>query len=97
MLIDLIGPVGGKLHTGRSRNDQVATDMHLFLKNRVGEVIELIELFQKTLVAQAEDACGNTCTRIYTFTTCATNFICTSLNGLFLDARTRQGSFQRFD
>ena len=27
MLIDLIGPVGGKLHTGRSRNDQVATDM----------------------------------------------------------------------
>ena len=55
MLIDLIGPVGGKLHTGRSRNDQVATDMHLFLKNRVGEVIELIELFQKTLVAQAEE------------------------------------------
>ncbi len=32
MLIDLIGPVGGKLHTGRSRNDQVATDMHIFLK-----------------------------------------------------------------
>ena len=55
MLIDLIGPVGGKLHTGRSRNDQVATDMHLFLKNRVGEVIELIENFQKTIVAQAEE------------------------------------------
>ncbi|MER2172995.1 MAG: argininosuccinate lyase, partial [Psychrobacillus psychrodurans] len=54
MLIDLIGPVGGKLHTGRSRNDQVATDMHLFLKNRVGEIIELIDLFQQTLVAQAE-------------------------------------------
>ncbi|WP_391209657.1 argininosuccinate lyase [Psychrobacillus sp. L4] len=54
MLIDLIGPVGGKLHTGRSRNDQVATDMHLYLKNRVREIIELIELFQKTLVAQAE-------------------------------------------
>ncbi len=28
-LIDDVGPVGGKLHTGRSRNDQVATDMHL--------------------------------------------------------------------
>jgi len=28
MLIEEIGPVGGKLHTGRSRNDQVATDMH---------------------------------------------------------------------
>ncbi|MEK4229778.1 argininosuccinate lyase [Solibacillus sp. FSL H8-0538] len=55
MLIDLIGPVGGKLHTGRSRNDQVATDMHLFLKKRVVEVIGLIENFQKTLLAQAEN------------------------------------------
>ncbi|MGE7770795.1 argininosuccinate lyase [Viridibacillus arvi] len=55
MLIDLIGPVGGKLHTGRSRNDQVATDMHLFLKKRVQEVISLIEAFQKAIVTQAED------------------------------------------
>ena len=31
-LTDLIGPVGGKLHTGRSRNDQVATDIHLYLQ-----------------------------------------------------------------
>lgn len=54
MLIDLIGPVGGKLHTGRSRNDQVATDMHLFLKKRVPEVIGLIEHFQKTIIEQAE-------------------------------------------
>ncbi|MER2169113.1 MAG: argininosuccinate lyase [Psychrobacillus psychrodurans] len=54
MLIDLIGPVGGKLHTGRSRNDQVATDMHLYLKNRVNEIIELIEAFQETIVNQAE-------------------------------------------
>ena len=54
MLIDLIGPVGGKLHTGRSRNDQVATDMHLFLKKRVPEVIQLIETFQKTIVHLAE-------------------------------------------
>lgn len=54
MLIDLVGPVGGKLHTGRSRNDQVATDMHLFLKKRVKEVIELIAKFQETIVDQAE-------------------------------------------
>ena len=54
MLIDLIGPVGGKLHTGRSRNDQVATDVHLFLKKRVKEVIELIETFQKTILQKAE-------------------------------------------
>ncbi|WP_312755800.1 argininosuccinate lyase [Rummeliibacillus suwonensis] len=54
MLIDLVGPVGGKLHTGRSRNDQVATDMHLFLKKRVKEVIELITKFQETIIAQAQ-------------------------------------------
>lgn len=55
MLIDLIGPVGGKLHTGRSRNDQVATDMHIFLKKRVKETIGLIEIFQKTLLEKAEE------------------------------------------
>lgn len=53
-LIDEIGPVGGKLHTGRSRNDQVATDMHLYLKNRVGEIIEAVNHFQKAIVEQAE-------------------------------------------
>ena len=54
MLTDIIGPVGGKLHTGRSRNDQVATDVHLFLKKRVVEVIQLIETFQQTILEKAE-------------------------------------------
>ncbi|MBA2873808.1 argininosuccinate lyase [Thermaerobacillus caldiproteolyticus] len=54
MLIDEIGPVGGKLHTGRSRNDQVATDMHLYLRKRVNEIIELIKELQKVLVEKAE-------------------------------------------
>ena len=34
-LIEKIGPVGGKLHTGRSRNDQVATDVSLYLRDAV--------------------------------------------------------------
>ncbi|WLD93624.1 argininosuccinate lyase [Alkalihalobacillus sp. AL-G] len=54
-LIDEIGPVGGKLHTGRSRNDQVATDMHLYLRERTVEFIELIEAVQAALLAQAKD------------------------------------------
>jgi argininosuccinate lyase len=54
LLIDLIGPVGGKLHTGRSRNDQVATDMHLFLKYRVAEIVDSIKAFQKAILYQAE-------------------------------------------
>ncbi|MBT2643963.1 argininosuccinate lyase [Bacillus sp. ISL-41] len=53
-LTELIGPTGGKLHTARSRNDQVATDMHLYLKEQVSEIVELISEFQRTLVQQAE-------------------------------------------
>jgi argininosuccinate lyase len=55
LLIDEIGEVGGKLHTGRSRNDQIATDMHLFLKRRVQEIIVLIEDLQEAIVHQSEE------------------------------------------
>lgn len=53
-LIELIGPVGGKLHTGRSRNDQVATDMHLYLRRRVVEFVGLLQKLQEALLKQAE-------------------------------------------
>jgi argininosuccinate lyase len=53
-LTEMIGPTGGKLHTARSRNDQVATDMHLYLDTQVREIIELINEFQNTLIGQAE-------------------------------------------
>ena len=53
-LIAEIGPVGGKLHTGRSRNDQVATDMHLYLRKRTVEIAALLHKLQEALLAQAE-------------------------------------------
>jgi len=53
LLIEEIGPVGGKLHTGRSRNDQVATDMHLYLRKRVVELVELLAKLQESLITQA--------------------------------------------
>ncbi|MCZ8514905.1 argininosuccinate lyase [Paenibacillus filicis] len=53
-LIDEVGPVGGKLHTGRSRNDQVATDMHLWLRKRVIEFVGLLAKLQKALIGQAK-------------------------------------------
>ncbi|RSK28161.1 argininosuccinate lyase [Bacillus sp. HMF5848] len=53
-LIERIGPVGGKLHTGRSRNDQVATDMHLYLKKHVKKIVELVKDMQLAIVEQAE-------------------------------------------
>lgn len=55
LLIEEIGPVGGKLHTGRSRNDQVATDMHLYLRKRVVEFVGLLSELQDALIGQAKD------------------------------------------
>lgn len=49
-----IGPVAGKLHTARSRNDQVATDMHLYLKNQVGEIVEALVDLEKVILLKAE-------------------------------------------
>ncbi|MFS1514778.1 argininosuccinate lyase [Chengkuizengella sp. SCS-71B] len=54
LLIEEIGSVGGKLHTGRSRNDQVATDMHLYLRKRVNEFVELLNKLQQALIGQAK-------------------------------------------
>lgn len=53
-LIDRIGPVGGKLHTGRSRNDQVATDMHLYLRRQTKEISALIVDLLQALTDVAE-------------------------------------------
>ncbi|WP_046227695.1 argininosuccinate lyase [Paenibacillus dauci] len=53
-LIEEIGAVGGKLHTGRSRNDQVATDMHLYLRKRVVELVGLLHALQESLITQAK-------------------------------------------
>lgn len=53
-LIEEIGPVGGKLHTGRSRNDQVATDMHLYLRRRVVEFVGMLHKLQLALLEQAK-------------------------------------------
>ncbi len=50
-----IGAVAGKLHTARSRNDQVATDMHLYLKDTLHQVIDKIQTFRSVLVAKAEE------------------------------------------
>lgn len=53
-LTELIGEAGGKLHTGRSRNDQVATDFRLWTRDAVDEVDGLVKNLQSALIAQAE-------------------------------------------
>lgn len=55
LLHDEIGPVAGKLHTARSRNDQVATDMHLYLKKQVQHLMGLLKSVQEAIVKQASE------------------------------------------
>ena len=53
-LTELIGPLGGKLHTGRSRNDQVALDVRLYLRDQLNQFVARIEEFERVLVAKAK-------------------------------------------
>jgi argininosuccinate lyase len=53
-LIDKIGAVGGKLHTARSRNDQVALDVRLYLRDEIDAIRQAVRRLQRTLVELAE-------------------------------------------
>jgi argininosuccinate lyase len=55
---ELAGPAGGKLHTARSRNDQVATDLRLWCKRELIDVARLVIALQDILLARAEAAGG---------------------------------------
>ncbi len=54
-LIERIGDVGRKLHTGRSRNDQVSTDLKLFIRDAISQVDSLLEEVQGAFVARCKD------------------------------------------
>ena len=54
-LIEKIGPVGGKLHTARSRNDQIALDERLFLRREIGEINSRIKSLAGVFVRRAEE------------------------------------------
>ena len=53
-LTDLIGPAGARLHTGRSRNDQIALDMRLYTRAAVGDTVAGLRSVQRALVGLAE-------------------------------------------
>jgi len=52
---ELIGPVAGKLHTARSRNDQVATDFKMFVRSAIDEAAKGIDALEEALLARAEE------------------------------------------
>jgi argininosuccinate lyase len=53
-LIEKIGPLGGKLHTARSRNDQVALDIRMYLRDEIAGIHDLLRSLQKTIVMLAD-------------------------------------------
>ena len=55
-LTEIAGPAGAKMHTGRSRNDQIATDLRLFAKRELGALARLVLMFQGTLATLAAEA-----------------------------------------
>jgi argininosuccinate lyase len=54
-LAELIGPVAGRLHTARSRNDQVATDFRLWVREAIDGILGQIEALQRSLVVRAAE------------------------------------------
>ena len=56
-LTDLIGPAGGRLHTGRSRNDQVALDLRLYTRAAIADTVAGLRSVQRALVGLGERYC----------------------------------------
>ncbi len=57
-LTELIGPVAGRLHTARSRNDQVATDFRLWVRDAIDQVDAALAALQQALLTRAEEHVG---------------------------------------
>jgi argininosuccinate lyase len=54
-LAELIGPAAGRLHTARSRNDQVATDFRLWVRNACDEAVDAVRALQRVLLERADE------------------------------------------
>jgi argininosuccinate lyase len=81
-LKEIIGDVAGKLHTARSRNDQVATDFRLFVRDEIDEIKFLLTQLEKNLVEKAEKNL-DVITGIHSFTSWSACTFFTSHVGLF--------------
>ncbi len=57
-LVELVGDAGKRLHTGRSRNDQVATDIRLWLRDQIDQLVELLKQLRRALAMVALEHAG---------------------------------------
>jgi argininosuccinate lyase len=60
-LTQKVGALGGKLHTGRSRNDQIALDERLFLRSAIKEISKLLINLQRVLLYKSENISASLC------------------------------------
>ncbi len=89
-LTELVGPVGGKLHTGRSRNDQVSTDVALYVRERAIVARELIAALMARLLDLAERHADWTNARLHPHAASPARLPGTSSTGLPVDAAPRR-------
>ena len=61
VLTQRLGDVGKMLHTARSRNDQVALDLRMYLKDQIDEITALVKDVLGAIVAQAENNKASSC------------------------------------
>ena len=57
-LIRKVGKIGGKLHTGRSRNDQVSLDLRLYLRDSIDDIVLMMDKVKEAILARAEELFG---------------------------------------
>ena len=92
-LYEAIGVSAGKLHTGRSRNDQVATDLKLWLKRACDEAVEAASAFATTLAKRAIEEAGYADARLHALETGRAGHVWPLVPGVRRDAAPRSRAF----
>ena len=81
-LTELIGDTGKKLHTARSRNDQIATDIRLYLRDELDSICQSLGALQRGLIELAASEGRNHHARIYAHANCSADHAGSSSTGL---------------
>ena len=86
---ELIGPAAGRLHTARSRNDQVATDFRLYVRDTIDEIDAALAAFQHALVTAGAGTCRHGDARLHPSADRAAGDVRASFAGLCRDGGAR--------
>ena len=94
-LTTLVGDAGKRLHTGRSRNDQVATDIRLYLRDAIDDILVLIKAFRIGAARSGREGSGDTDARLHASAGRAAGHLRPSPAGLFRNVRPRCRALRR--